>query len=302
MPCYSPLRACLVKGPKGKSLSFSSRARGAALSLPCGRCIGCRLEKARQWAVRIVHEASMHEDSCFLTLTYDPEHLPADGSISISVCQLFLKRLRSRIDPIRIRFFLCGEYGEKFERPHYHVIVFGFAFPDKVLVKDDGDSSLHRSDLLDEVWGLGGCRIGVVTFDSACYVANYATKKVTGKAAAVHYSGRKPEFLLMSRRPGIGRSWIDKFSTDVYPSDEIISKGFQARPPRYYDKVVLTEDFVYTEEIRLKREKAASRLELFVHRSGVRTMIAPSRNAHRLAVRLRVAEAKSQLKSRSLET
>ena len=161
----------------------------------------------------------MHDACSFITLTYDPEHLPPLGSLSVRDCQLFLKRLRERVAPAKIRFFLCGEYGEKLARPHYHAIIFGFDFPDKVKIESSGDYAEYSSQLLSDVWGKGRTHVGTVSFDSACYVANYATKKIGGDKAASHYYGRKPEFLLMSRggrrAGGIGRSWIDKYWPEV---------------------------------------------------------------------------------------
>jgi len=301
MPCYEPLRACMVKGPEGPRLVFNRNAVGKALSLPCGRCIGCRLERSRQWAVRLVHENKMHESSCFLTLTYDEDHLPGDGSISVSACQDFMKRLRSRIAPIKVRFFLCGEYGEKLGRPHYHLILFGYDFPDKVKLEEKDGKILYSSEMLDDIWGNGGCRIGEVTFDSAAYVANYATKKITGAKAQEHYQGRKPEFLLMSRRPGIGRGFIERFMSDVYPSDEVIVKGREARPPRYYDQVLESRNPDLLAVLKLRREAAAEKLEEMVLKSKEIVHVAPGRNARRLAVRRRVTEAKLRLKSRKLE-
>lgn len=243
----------------------------------------------------------MHESSSFVTLTYDPAFLPKDGSLSVETCQLFLKRLRARLEPRRIRFFLCGEYGEQFARPHYHAIIFGYDFPDKVKLEKPGEYALFSSAELSEIWGLGFCSIGAVSFESACYVANYATKKITGAKAAEHYRGRRPEFLLMSRRPGIGRSWIDQFSSDVYPSDEVVVRGVQARPPRYYDQVLAAKDPELLELLKKRRELEAEKLEKMVLKSGDQVMVAPSRNARRLAVRKQVAEAKARLKSRTLE-
>lgn len=303
MPCYHPLRAFLVSGPQGKGISFSSGTVGQALSLPCGRCIGCRLERARQWAVRIMHEAKMHDENAFLTLTYDSEHLPPRGTLCVPDVQKFLKRLRSRLFPERIRFFLCGEYGEKLGRPHYHAIVFGFSFPDKLPISEAGEFTEYTSELLSETWGLGSARLGSVSFDSACYVANYATKKIVGSKDIVdaHYRGLVPEFLLMSRRPGIGRSWIDKFGPEVFQSDEIIVRGLQARPPRYYDQVhkaVAPESY---ERVAAVRSEKAGRLESFVLKSGEVVFVSPSCNARRLVVRETVARAKLALKSRRLE-
>lgn len=233
-----------------------SKAHGPAIKLPCGQCIGCRLERSRQWAVRMLHEAQMHEENSFLTLTYSPENLPATGSLNKKHFQDFMKRLRGRLGGRRIRYFHCGEYGERLRRPHYHAILFGFDFPDKVFYKPVGDNGrLYISAMLDETWSHGFAVIGDVTFDSAAYVARYVTKKVTGPRADGHYlrfdketgevftepdgslSHLEPEYVTMSRRPGIAAGWFERFGSEVFPSDEVITRGVQARPPRYYDKL-----------------------------------------------------------------
>lgn len=301
MPCYSPLRAVLVSGPEGNRLAFNLKDGGKAISLPCGRCIGCRLERARQWAVRIMHESKMHTENSFLTLTYKPECLPENGTLVVQDCQLFLKRLRKKLSPLKIRFFLCGEYGERFTRPHYHCIMFGYSFPDKIKYSERNGMMLYESEELNDTWGLGDCRIGDVTFESAAYVSNYATKKITGPKSAEHYQGRKPEFLVMSRRPGIGNSWYQKFSTDVYPSDEVIVRGQTTRPPRYYDQILEKNNPVLLETLKAKRQKMADELEAFTLKGGHVVHVAPSNNARRLAVRELVASAKFAQKTRNLE-
>lgn len=332
MPCYSPLRAFLVKEPEGKRLVFSQKhvpvgkygAFGAdVVSLPCGHCIGCRLERARQWGVRVMHEAQMHDSNSFLLLSYNDEHLPSKRSLCVRDCQLFLKKLRSRlaskrfckrfgINPKRVRFFMSGEYGEDDLRPHYHCILFGEDFAEapwsRVFSHTRGDHRVYRSDLLNEIWGKGFVWIGSVTFDSAVYVAKYAVKKIYGPKAKAHYGGRDPEFLLMSRggrtsggenARGIGYRWYKEFGSDVYPSDEVIVNGHQTRPPRYYDKLVSEEKPEVFEPILARREAQASKLESFVYK-GREYFVAPSCNAKRLVVRRRVAEAKARLKTRTL--
>lgn len=298
MPCYSPLRACWL--PEG-GISLKKSSIGKALSLPCNKCVGCRLERARQWAVRLMHESECHDASSFITLTFDPEFYPKDGSLSVSVAQLFLKRLRSRVSPARIRFFLVGEYGEKSLRAHYHALIFGFDFPDKVLLSESNGIRLFRSDLLDDIWGFGFCSIGQVTFDSACYVAKYAVKKMIGPKAAAHYGGRLPEFSTMSRRPGIGTRWIEKFCSDVYPSDEVIVKGFPSRPPRFYDQYLEKTNPDLLAKLKGVREIAADRIDKAVKVSGYKLPVRPSHNHFRLEARRVVAEAKASLKSRTLE-
>ena len=159
----------------------SPPARGAEpCTIPCGKCIGCRLAHSRQWAVRCVHEASLHERNCFLTLTFDDAHLPVSGSVSVRDVQLFLKRLRKALSyqNIKIRFFACGEYGDKNLRPHYHLILFNYDFSDdRQLLRQTPYGPLYISDFLFRLWPYGFHTIGNVTFKSCAYVARYVTKK-----------------------------------------------------------------------------------------------------------------------------
>ena len=187
MPCYHPLQAEFRILPSGKKeLMFRSYGTERAIKafesgvphdfssivrLPCGRCMGCKLERARQWAMRCMHEASLYDKNCFLTLTYADNKLPSDRSVNRRHVQLFLKRLRRAYPKAVIRYFGCGEYGERLGRPHYHLCVFGFDFPDKLLHTISGGHKLYRSASLEALWGFGHCLIGDLTFESAGYVA-----------------------------------------------------------------------------------------------------------------------------------
>nr|UXQ87924.1 MAG: replication initiation protein [Microvirus sp.] len=251
MVCYSPLKGYYSseKNRTGKrSIVFNSKGGlvDRPVSLPCQKCIGCRLERSRQMAARCTHEAQMHPENCFLTLTYSPQYLPLDQSIDIQETQKFLKRLRKKTGTIR--FFACGEYGDQLGRPHYHLIIFGYDFPDKIFYKSVNDNRLYTSALLTKIWGKGFCTIGDVTFESAAYVARYCTKKITGLKALSHYKKLidgvyytvRPEFGHQSLKPGLGTSWLKKYYRDVYPSDEIVIRGSVMQPPRYYDQLMET--------------------------------------------------------------
>lgn len=241
MPCYRPLKGyrsrTLTESGK-RSVVFNPREGflDMPINLPCGQCIGCRLERSRQWAMRCVHEASLYDKNCFLTLTYDGQHLPSDGSLDVKHFQDFMKRLRFHYGN-GIRFFHAGEYGERFGRPHYHACVFNHDFDDKELFSERGGFKLYSSAALSEIWGKGFCTIGEVNFETAAYVARYVTKKVTGRQAEGHYKGLKPEYTTMSRRPGIARGWFDLYSKDVFPSDSVVVRGRAMRPPKFYDRV-----------------------------------------------------------------
>lgn len=253
MPCYHPITAWYSKevNSSGKrSLVFNpSQALQPddPQEISCGQCVGCRLERSRQWATRCLHEASLYEDNCFITLTFSPEVLQTRDnpwSLDVRDFQLFMKRLRKRFGS-RIRFYHCGEYGENNGRPHYHACLFNFDFPDKKLWKKVGEHNLYVSKELETIWGQGFCSIGDVTFESAAYVARYIMKKINGDRAEEHYqwvddeTGEirplKPEYTTMSRNPGIGKEWFDKFSYDVYKDDFVVINGKKCRPPKFYD-------------------------------------------------------------------
>lgn len=249
MSCFKPLTGWYskYKNPSGKrSIVFNSREAldpYHSLSIPCGQCIGCRLEKSRQWAIRCSLESQLYQNSYFLTLTYDDEHLPKSGSLVPDDLQKFLKRLRRYVEyhgfDKKIRFFACGEYGDNFLRPHYHAIIFNLEISDlkRFSTSFSGDI-YYTSETINQIWKNGYVIIGEVTFESCAYVARYVTKKMTGSQADFYYEGRQPEFVRMSRRPGIGSAWLDQYKSDVYPHDYIVIRdGIKVKPPKYFDKL-----------------------------------------------------------------
>lgn len=270
MPCFHPLhgyksRTLNASGKRSITFNPTQGFRDLPVSVPCGQCIGCRLERSRQWAIRCVHESQLHDANCFITLTYDNDHLPKDRSLHVEHFQKFMKRLRKQYGP-GIRFFHCGEYGEKFARPHYHACLFGFDFKDKLLWKTVRGTHLFTSDSLKKLWPFGFSTIGNVTFESAAYVARYITKKITGKNAEQHYSHitsdgeileRKPEYVTMSRRPGIASHWFQKYSCDVYPSDFIVLNGKKLKPPKFYDRIYEHTYPLKLQAIKIKRKQLA---------------------------------------------
>lgn len=257
MPCYNPLRG--FRTPTTGRLQLQpSRDTDDFLQVPCGNCIGCRLDRSKHWAIRCVHEAQLHEENSFLTMTYAPEHLPPGGTLNPKDVQAFLHRMR--VDPKipRIRYFYAGEYGDLTGRPHYHMILFGYRFPDEVHEQNRNGLPVFSSKMLESKWQKGRCETGTVTFQSAGYVARYITKKITGKDAEKHYNGKTPEYCSMSLRPGIGREWLEKYWQDVYPGDYVIIDGQRYTPPRYYDKWFAEKDPKAFEEIQARREQFAN--------------------------------------------
>lgn len=262
MTCFHPISATYDRAAGAVFFSGRDLGRGDPIQLPCGRCVGCRLERSRQWAVRCMHEASMHTDNSFITLTYDDAHLPSNGSLNYVDWQKFAKRLRRR--GVDFRFYMCGEYGDRTNRPHYHACIFGYSFPDRKLFRRTNAGSLiYRSDLLESVWPLGISSVGDLTFESAAYVSRYVMKKITGDLAKEHYkrvdvdTGEvfhvEPEFCHMSLKPGIGAAWFDKYKSDVYPHDHVVINGKEAKPPRYYDKLLKRTDCYDFDDVKQQR-------------------------------------------------
>jgi hypothetical protein len=239
--------------------------RGEVKTRPCGYCQKCRLEKSKEWSIRIMHESMMHENNCFLSLTFNNENLPQNGSINPKDVQLFIKRLRHHSDD-PIRFYACGEYGALKFRPHYHALIFGFDFDDKeifkVIQKPDGSVyNVCTSEKLQKLWPYGFSTTAELTMETALYTARYVQKKITGNSEIARqkkeekYGDKKAEFALMSRKPGIGKPWFDKYSNDVYPKDFVTINGCYFKPPRYYDTLYATKNPYHFNEIRKLREE-----------------------------------------------
>ncbi|QXP08077.1 MAG: replication initiator protein [Arizlama microvirus] len=272
MPCYKPLMGLVRKPPPGvpgkatvtfpKTLPRADTARyGTPTPIPCGQCVGCRLERSRQWAIRLLKENKLHDRSSFLTLTYDEKHIPRLPSgrptLVLEDIQLFLKKLRKHFAPHPLRFFQCGEYGETTQRPHHHMILFGedFCKDREPIENSPSGHPQYTSPTLTSKWGKGRCTISEVSFESSAYVARYCLKKITGKSSFFHYAGRKPEFVTMSRNPGIASAFYDEFSSDIYPHDEIVPGPGRppSLPPKYFDKLLERADPTLFALIKKKR-------------------------------------------------
>lgn len=282
----------VARPPWVSSLEFESRKLVDRLSgygmvedfieIPCGHCIGCRLDYSRTWANRCMLELQYHKSAWFVTLTYDDVHLPHgmyvddDGNLCQSDSlyardlQLFLKKLRRRCEPATLRFYGCGEYGSQSARPHYHVIIYGLELHDLQLYKRQNGYQYYTSEFLSDVWrdddGDGEPRgfvvVGEVSWETCAYVARYVTKKLGGQLKEVYDKyDIEPEFCRMSRRPGIAAQYYEEHKDYIYEFDQINIKtahgGKSFKPPRYFDTKF---DLEYPEqfaEIKERRRKAA---------------------------------------------
>ena len=204
------------------------------VTVACGKCFECLQKKSLEWSVRIMNEAQCWSHNCFITLTYNNEHLPPGGSLKKSDFQKFMKRLREQLDPLKIRFFACGEYGKKGSRPHYHAIIFNWQPDDMVYFKTEDGILLYRSSFLEKIWTFGFSSVGYVTQKSALYCAKYMQKT----NFLVPDTVEKP-FLVMSLRPGIGYYSINE---KCLLTDSVYSNGVRVNVPRYYMKVLEREN------------------------------------------------------------
>ena len=290
MSCYYPM----VARPNGKTESgktaykitgkFYGVKRFDEVVLPCGQCIGCRLDKSRSWANRMMMELKYHQSAFFITLTYDDEHLPMTyyhtdddgvideayqvGTLVKSDLQKFMKRLRRyqeyHYGNKDVMFYACGEYGSHTHRPHYHLIVYDVIFDDlkKFGRSRAGNFQYYSSETLSKLWPYGFHGISYVSWETCAYVARYVTKKLYGDAADFYdYFNIVPEFSAMSTKPAIGLRYYEEHKEDIYEFDKLIFSTPQGnvncRPPAYFDRKYDIEYPEQMQDIKLVRKRSA---------------------------------------------
>ncbi len=273
MACYFPLDMYKSRTPgeRGK-FSWEPGYVRFPIKIACGQCIGCRIEYTRQWAVRCYHESKCHKHNSFITLTYNDEHLPYLGTLVKKDWQTFAQRLRDTKGPFR--YLHAGEYGSDHHttRPHYHASIFGLEFGDRTPHgKNKQGDQYYVSAELTQLWGKGHCIVSDHSYQTARYVAQYMLKKYKGENQDRYYQvvdyntgeyfGEKlPEYATMSRRPGLGKAWIEKWMDDVYPRDEVIIDGHRTRPPKFYDTQYEKINPTGMAAIKAKRQKVDAQI------------------------------------------
>lgn len=237
MPCNRPLKGWKSKTRNQATGKFPVVFSGSKaelkfrMTVPCGKCAACQKTRTQNWGVRSVHESLLHEQNSFITLSYNDKHLPPGGNLQPDDFTLFMKRLRKHCEPKQIRYLMCGEYGTKNHRPHYHALIFGYQFPDLTIYKMTKDGNvLYNSKILHKLWGKGFSPIGNVTIQSAQYVAKYINK------APDHLPDLEPPYNNSSRRPGLGIKFLEKNYQHIYQHDFLMLEKRKYKPPRAYDK------------------------------------------------------------------
>lgn len=285
MSCNAPIRAfqLMAKNSEGKNvILFNEKdVRGKnyiETELPCGRCMGCRIEKARSLAIRCMHESEMFEFNCCLTLTYDDDHIDEDHSLRPDDWKTFIHNLRQTDegfqevicpdDKIRrpIRYIQTGEYGDIDQRPHHHAMLFNYDFIDKqYLYTSDAGQRYYESQRLEELWPHGIAHISEVNSSAANYICRYCTKKIIEEIEETKYQRINentgeiyevlPEYSTKSNRPGLGRFWLDKYGKETFDRGYLYSNGHKAAIPKYYERIMETINPCSVYKVKMDKKK-----------------------------------------------
>lgn len=280
-------------------------------TLPCGKCTGCRLDKAQEWAVRSIHESRLYNQNSFITLTFDNEHLPDDYSVHVRTLQLFMKKLRKKFGA-NIRHYACGEYGDLNLRPHYHALLFNHDFLDKKYYQTTPQGNvLYTSESLSKLWSHGFCTTGDLDYQSAGYCTRYNMKKINGGKAADHYWREhplskqmvsvQPEFATQSRggrdkKGGLGLGFFFKHKAEILASDFLIIEGRKVPIPRYYLDQLTEEEL---NDLKARRLKGGLNLDRSTGRVTYHDTTEQKKN--KTSERLRVREAVQKARISSLK-
>lgn len=258
MPCFKPISGFAPL--EGGAILFHEKKDCREVQIPCGQCIGCRLEKRDAWAFRCMAEASLHKNNWFATLTYDDDKLPENESLNHRDWQLFAHRLRKRAGSFR--FFMCGEYGDETKRAHFHALLFGLDLPD--FSRISGMYSEHdnyKSKLLEECWGNGFTLLGNVCYESAQYVAGYVCKRMSKELASERMQWvtrygevveRAQPYGKMSLKPGIGAGWLEKYWKDTVNHGAVYQNQYRKKIPPYFNTLIERIDPVAAEDLEAR--------------------------------------------------
>lgn len=235
MKCVNPAKAFILEG----TIVWRPKPTAKPIQLPCGHCFQCRRESSLDTATRAWHELSYWDNSDFITLTYDNQNLKSP-SLNREHINNFIREIRR--DRPKMIIFGCGEYGEKYSRPHFHLI----------LMYNQAKPKLHES--IKQLWTHGFVSIDGCSAASIQYVAKYSVKKILGRDSKKHYEklGLTAEFGIFPRRPAMGRRWFDDNKNFIATSNRVWLDQTPRRIPRYYYRLFQEK---YPEEYAIIKEK-----------------------------------------------
>lgn len=237
------------------------------VQIPCGKCLSCKINHANDWATRCVIESKLYKNNSFITLTYNDEQLPKNQSVNVRDLQLFFKRLRKKLRETKIRYFACGEYGSKTLRPHYHIGLYNYKPKDNKIFKfNKRKDIIYTSNEIEKIWGKGFATVGELTLESAAYIARYTQKKIYEKHDEIlEKLGRKKEFILTSRKPGIGLHVVTdvekfekikkNFGIFIKQKNKIVLKNIPRIIREKWKEIDALEYYNAAEKNRLKKQK-----------------------------------------------
>ena len=275
IPCYQPINK--DGKPTGEKLKFKRPDNVhlyKKIAVGCGKCPSCLVARARDWAVRIYCELKTSPGPCwFVTITYDPEHLPYGNTLQPDDMRLFIKKIRNHYPKYKVKYLYVGEYGEDHGRAHYHICLFNTDLTDLEQVGMSSGMPIFESAKLTKLWGKGIVSIGTLTPKSAYYCAQYINKKIFGEKAEAHYNkickdtgeiiSQLPEFNRMSRKPALGTDFFNKYRKQ-YDCPEldffVLPGGIKVPQTKHFDKMLKAEAPELLEIIKEERIKKAKKL------------------------------------------
>lgn len=305
--------------------SIANTAYTKREQIPCGKCIGCRLEYAKEWATRGFLESLEWQNNYFVTLTYDDDNIHMydyvedeegytwtnngewGGTLVPKELQDFIKRLRIYMDRNYknkdIRYMACGEYGGETQRPHYHLILFNLNLPldsfyaPKIINKN----MYYQNTIIEKMWKFGFSNVCPSNWNTMNYVARYITKKVNGSQADKHYAelGQEKEFFRVSLKPGIGENYFHKHWKEIYKNDKVYiinrAGSVAVKPPKYFDELLKREQPEAWKKIQERRKHQGQ------NSAAVKDMQTSLSRSERLLIEERSQDEKTQRLIRSYE-
>lgn len=262
-------------GKRSITLNPKLRHSDEVIKVPCGKCEGCRADQALAWSIRCFHESQSYDRSSFLTMTYNDLHYPSDGKLVLDHLQGFVRSLKAKGEVFT--YFACGEYGGISGRAHYHALIFGLDFrtADDVPVLSDA----WTNNVLAALWPFGVITCSDVSPQTCCYVGGYVAKKVQNPDLA--------GFRIMSRKPAIGRRWLEKHLPDLINHGSVIMDGNEyPMPKRYFD-------WAEHELAQVKKERKKIAEEAEARRDQMR-------NRNRITARIALAKSTAKTKEGKL--